>query len=99
MLVKVTTVKSVIVILLLFWSNVSFSKESQFIASVTGMTCPMCASAVENKVKKIKGVKSVSVDISNGTVLIVGHEIHGEKLKKAINTTRFKVTKINKKSN
>ncbi|GAE37587.1 copper chaperone CopZ [Halalkalibacter akibai] len=43
----------------------AFEKE---VLQVKGMSCNHCVSAVEGSVGKLNGVKSVAVDLANGTV-------------------------------
>ncbi len=42
--------------------------------SVKGMACPFCAYGVEKKLKKVKGVENISIDMKEGTVTLKAKE-------------------------
>ncbi len=39
-------------------------------AKVDGLSCPFCAYGIEKKIKKIKGVEEIRVDIKNGSITV-----------------------------
>lgn len=38
---------------------------------VDGLSCPFCAYGLEKRIKKMEGVKDLTIDIENGTVTVV----------------------------
>ena len=64
--------------------------ESETI-SVKGMTCSHCEESVIKSLKKIKGVKDVSVELKTGEVEVVGSEYNLEEVKKTIVDLGFKL--------
>jgi len=40
------------------------------VLSVNGMSCPLCANNIDKQLKRLPGVKSVSVDLGAGTVRV-----------------------------
>lgn len=61
--------------------------------SIEGMHCAACASNVERALKKIKGVKEVSVSVLTKKAFVEG-EVNEEELKKAVEKIGYKVIKI-----
>ena len=51
---------------LLFISSFAFAED--FVLSVPKMTCPSCASSIENEVNKLEGIDNLKIDIGNKTV-------------------------------
>ena len=44
--------------------------EERFIIQVEGLYCPFCAYGLEKHIKKIKGFKSIQINIKDGTAEI-----------------------------
>jgi len=63
--------------------------------TILGMHCASCASNIEKSLKKVLGVKSVSVSsITNKALLEIDNNVSGEDLKKAVSKVGYKVIKI-----
>ena len=66
------------------------SFEKQFV--VEGMHCMHCAKKVEDVLKKIKGVKKVTVDLDSGKVTMISkNEIDAAVINSAIEQLGYKV--------
>lgn len=63
--------------------------------SIEGMHCASCSSNVEKSLKKIKGIKSVSVSVlfKKGTVE-AEDSVTMEEIKEAVTRTGYKLSKI-----
>jgi P-type Cu+ transporter len=58
--------------------------------SITGMHCASCAGNVEKGLKKVKGVKEVSVSVmTNKAIIQVEDDVKEEDLKDAINEVGY----------
>ena len=65
--------------------------------TISGMHCASCASNVERSLKKINGVKSVSVSLlTKKGFLESENEISDEEIKKAVARTGYKLDNIEK---
>lgn len=63
--------------------------------SISGMHCASCASNIERNLKKISGVKEVTVSIiTNKAFVEVEEKVSDEEMKKAISKVGYKVTEI-----
>ena len=59
---------------------------------VDGLSCPFCAYGIEKKIKKIKGVEDVRVDLKSGSVIVICKEkkfFERERLNKAVRDAGF----------
>lgn len=59
---------------------------------VEGMSCPFCAYGVEKKLKQVSGVKSIEIDMKDGTAALKareGESINISQVPKAIKDTGF----------
>lgn len=67
--------------------------EKKFSFSVQGMVCAMCVKNVENAVKKLDGVKYVSVNLATQKAFVIANDnISFEDIKKAIEKAGYKAT-------
>lgn len=65
--------------------------------TISGMHCASCASNVERSLKKIGGIKGVSVSMLTKKAFIESdNDIPDEEIKKAISRTGYKVEAIEK---
>ena len=62
--------------------------------SIKGMTCGGCVKSVENKVRKLEGVESISVDLKAGraTVAFESDRVSAAKIAAAIVDAGFEAT-------
>ncbi|MCG8093442.1 MAG: heavy-metal-associated domain-containing protein [Candidatus Thiodiazotropha endolucinida] len=56
--------------LLLLWSIAALAAGTQYVMRVDGLACPYCAYGVEKKLKQIKGVEKIDVDLDKGLVTV-----------------------------
>ena len=62
---------------------------------IEGMSCGGCAKRVEEALKSVKGVKSVSVSLEEKKAeVVLKNDISNEVLKEIVETLGFQVTKI-----
>ena len=65
--------------------------------TISGMHCASCASNVERSLKKLTGIKNVSVSLLTKKGFIESDkEISDEEIKKAVSRTGYKVEAIEK---
>jgi len=65
--------------------------------TISGMHCASCASNVERSLKKVSGIKSVSVSLLTKKGFIESDkEISDEDIRKAVSRTGYKVEAIEK---
>ena len=60
--------------------------------AVDGMSCPFCAFGVEKRLKKVKGVDSVAVDLKSGSATLTvlkGKTIHVDQVPAAVKAAGF----------
>jgi Cu+-exporting ATPase len=63
--------------------------------NIEGMHCASCASNVERSLKKVQGVKEVTVSVIGKKAFVeVDERVSGEELKKAVARTGYKVIAI-----
>lgn len=56
--------------IMLLFSTFAHAGISSMSVTVEGMACPFCAFGVEKRIKKVKGVSSVDVDMRTGKAMI-----------------------------
>ena len=95
-------------ILLLLISLVGFSlaqpqpqpePQAKYVMEVNGLTCPFCAYGLEKKLKKVKGVESVAIDLEKDEAIVTakaGETIEEESLRKAVRGAGFSVASLKK---
>lgn len=67
--------------------------EKKFSFSVQGMVCAMCVKNVENAVKKLDGVKYISVNLATQKAFVIANDnISFEDIKKAIEKAGYRAT-------
>lgn len=67
----------------------------KFKIGISGMHCASCASNVERSIRKISGVKDVSVSVlTNKSIVEAEDSVSEEALKQAVARTGYKVTEI-----
>jgi Cu+-exporting ATPase len=63
--------------------------------TISGMHCASCAGNVERSLKKVSGVKSVSVSLmTNKSIVELEDSVSDEDLKKAVSKTGYKVVDV-----
>ena len=63
--------------------------------TITGMHCASCALNVERAIKKIKGIRNVSVSVMTNKAIIESEDnINLEDLKKAVFSVGYNVVKV-----
>lgn len=68
----------------------SFAAEKIMSLEVKGMSCPICAGAVERQIRRIPGVKNVQIHLSQGKATVVADEsVTTEHLRKAVEEAGF----------
>ncbi len=71
--------------------------ERQIQVTILGMSCPFCAYGVEQKLKKLKGVKELEVVLETGLATLTleeGVDVSNEMLRKTVKEAGFEVAKI-----
>jgi len=67
--------------------------EKKFSFSVQGMVCAMCVKNVENAIKKLDGIKYVSVNLATQRAFVIANDnMSFEDIKKAIANAGYKAT-------
>ncbi len=62
--------------------------------TIEGMHCASCASNIERAVKKVKGVKEVTVSLMTNKCFVEMENADREDIKKAVGKVGYKVTDI-----
>ena len=63
--------------------------------TIQGMHCASCASNIERSLKKIQGVKEVSVNtITNKAFVSIDEKVSEEEMRKAVSRAGYKVVEI-----
>lgn len=62
---------------------------------VEGMSCGHCVKAVENAVKELKDIHSVSVNLDEKKVEVSGENLNDNELKEVIEDAGYDVLEIN----
>jgi len=71
--------------------------QTKHVIGVDGMSCPFCAYGVEKKLKKVKDVESVTIDLNEGEIMVIakaGATIKEESLRKAVHDAGFTVSSL-----
>ncbi len=71
--------------------------QAKYVIAVDGLSCPFCAYGMEKKLKKIKGVESVEIDLDKGEAVVIakaGTTIKEESLHKAVKEAGFTVSSL-----
>ena len=71
--------------------------QTKYVIGVDGLSCPFCAYGLEKKLKKVKDVVSVTIDLNEGKVVVVakaGTTIKQEVLRKAVKEAGFTVSSL-----
>lgn len=67
----------------------------KFKISISGMHCASCASNIERSLRKIPGVKNVSVSLlTNKSIVEAEESVSEEELKKAVARTGYKAVEV-----
>ena len=67
----------------------------KFKISISGMHCASCTGNVERSLRKVQGVKNVSVSlITNKSIVEVEDNVSEDALKQAVSRTGYKVVEI-----
>ncbi len=73
--------------------------QTKHVIGVDGMSCPFCAYGLEKKLKKVKDVESVTLDLNEGKIMVMakaGATIKEESLRKAVHDAGFTVSSLKK---
>ena len=63
--------------------------------TISGMHCASCAGNVERSLRKVQGVKNVSVSLmTNKSIVETEDSVSDEELKKAVARTGYKVVEV-----
>lgn len=63
--------------------------------TILGMHCASCASNIERSLKKVNGVKGVSVSLMTNKGFVDAEDnVSDEELKKAVSKTGYKIARI-----
>lgn len=76
----------------IFLTALAQARVSNMTVAVDGMACPFCAFGVEKRLKKVKGVATVAVDMKTGTADLLAKpkiSIHYQEVPKAIKEAGF----------
>ena len=71
--------------------------QTKYVIGVDGLSCPFCAYGLEKKLKKVKDVESVTIDLNEGEVVVIakaGATIKEESLRKAVHDAGFTVSSL-----
>ncbi len=83
---------------MVFLSSVtSYAEVEKVVIIINGMACPVCAYGVEKKLKSVKGVKDIEIDIQNGLATLTakeGQSIEISQVPQAIEDSGFRPDKI-----
>ena len=75
-----------------FLTAIAQARVTDMTVAVDGMSCPFCAFGVEKRLKKVRGVATVAVDMKTGTADLVAKpkvSIHYQEVPKAIEEAGF----------
>ena len=73
--------------------------QTKHVIGVDGMSCPFCAYGLEKKLRKMKGVESVEIDLDKGEAVVIvkaGTTIKEESLRKAVKEAGFTGSSLKK---
>ena len=75
-------------------NSLSLSQEKEISFSVQGMTCASCVRNVERAIKKIDGVKYVSVNLATEKAIVIANDkVTIEDIEKAVESIGYKVSR------
>ncbi len=92
-------IKVMVVIAVVSMIAGSAMAQTKYVIGVDGMSCPFCAYGLEKKLKKVKDVESVTIDLNEGEVVVIakaGATIKEESLRKAVKDAGFTVSSLEK---
>ncbi len=75
--------------------------QTKYVLKVNGLTCPFCAYGLEKKLKKVKGVESVSIDLEKDEAILLIQEeavVQEEAIRKAVKKAGFSVASLKKET-
>ena len=93
-----------VLILFLFISLVGLGfaqAQTKYVLKVNGLTCPFCAYGLEKKLKKVKGVESVSIDLEEDEAIVLikdGTTVQEDAIRKAVKKAGFSVASLEKEA-
>jgi len=94
----VKTLKKISLIFIFFISSVAVNAQFKTASlQASGLTCAMCAKAINNSLQKLSFVESVKADIKNSAFHIVfraGKKMDIDRLKKAVEDAGFSVARL-----
>ena len=73
--------------------------QMKYVIQVKGLTCPFCAYGLEKKLRKVKGVASVSIDLEKDEAVVTtkaGETVGEECLREAVHSAGFSVASLKK---
>ncbi len=73
--------------------------QTKYVIGVDGLSCPFCAYGLEKKLKKVKDVESVTIDLNEGEAVVIakaGATVMEEALRKAVHDAGFTVSSLKK---
>ncbi len=76
--------------------------QTKYVIGVDGMSCPFCGYGLEKKLRKMKDVESVTLDLNEGEAVVIakaGTMISEESLRKAVHDAGFTVSSLKKIEN
>lgn len=62
--------------------------------TISGMHCASCGTNIERSVKKVPGVKDVTVSVMTKKAFVEGEKIPKEELKKAVEKVGYKLVSV-----
>ncbi len=71
--------------------------QTKYVIQVKGLTCPFCAYGLEKKLKKVKGVESVSIDLEKDLATVTarpGVLVKEADLRKAVKKAGFQLASL-----
>ncbi len=92
-------IKVMVVLAVVSLTAGSAMAQTKHVIGVDGMSCPFCAYGLEKKLKKVKDVESVTINLKEGEVVVIakaGTTIKEEALQKAVHDAGFTVSSLKK---
>ena len=62
--------KPILFALLIATATPAIAKDVRYVMHISGITCPFCVATSESALKRIRGVKSVSSNLKDGTITV-----------------------------
>ena len=90
-------IKVMVVMAVVSLTGGSAMAQTKYVIGVDGLSCPFCAYGLEKKLKKVKDVESVTIDLNEGEVVVIakaGATIKEESLRKAVHDAGFTVSSL-----